>query len=251
MDSVNASQLNPHPARSIPLSGRPTDEGLGRPHTVTDAVQVNGTEAQPLAATPVDAHEPSPPPDGDLLAPNEVPEVSSTPTPSPTTESSVSRAASVPGLDGGQLGNFNAVIDAVNASGLEGEAAHDALLVLTTAARQNNFSALTGAPHQLRDGTTGLFNLPAAGSVGHLTAAQRNDVATALDLLFDPDNPGSLAGLIEADPEAGLGTLSDRLGIASNHRPAFEESIDFLVQADVLDDASADALRAAVAQMKH
>lgn len=156
------------------------------------------------------------------------------------------RASAAPGLNAGQLGHLNTVIDAVNESGLEGDGALRAMVVLAAAAQENGFSNLTGAPEQLRDGTTGLINLPAENSMGDWSVAERNDVPSALGRLLDLDAEGSLAQLL-ADPEKGLGDVASALDIAGTQRSKMTESVDFLAEAGVLSPEAAERMRGVVA----
>ena len=151
-----------------------------------------------------------------------------------------------PGLNAGQLGNFNATTEAINESGLEGEAADKALLLLTASGLENNFSNLTGASHQLREGTTGLFNLPAENSMGPLSSEERNDVSSALDGLLDNERSGSLANLA-SDADVGLGQLSDQLKIGSDNRAVYGEAIDFLAETGAVSPERVENLRGIVA----
>ncbi|MEO1336309.1 MAG: hypothetical protein AAFV29_11730, partial [Myxococcota bacterium] len=138
------------------------------------------------------------------------------------------------------------MIDAIERSGLKGEDAFKALLLLTVAALENNFSNRAGAPEQLREGTTGLFNLPEQNSMGRLSANERNNVSTALRGLLDKDRSGSLAQLLSGS-NAGLGDLSRQLKIATNNRAKMGEGVDFLAKTGSMSPANIQQLRGIVA----
>ncbi len=232
-------------ARTLPLTrlDPPPDAPSDNPRTL------------PVAPAPADCfcagverHLSEPPANsGDIAWPEPTPEVGVEPNPSPSPDPSTLRNVdSAPGLNAGQLGNLNRVIDAVRDSGLEGEDAERALVALTAAALPDNgFSALTGARHQLRNGTTGLFNLPETSSLGRLTVGQRNDVSTALGLLLDKNEEGSLAGM--AEQGRGFGDIASALGTGGSQRSRYAESVEFLAESGAISPEAAERLRATVA----